>query len=255
MAGELIPVNLGFAEFVSKLIEETFEAIVTSQSEQIIKHEEILNSLLLDKEKFAEQYVNQEEVENLYTVKGGFPIGTPFTDLSLAHLLKQYEIPFTPPPLQLKKTTKVSSLTQEQLNALKKALQLEIATNKLFVLSEAAKQGLPKLAVDSGEITAKLTFSVAVTTENSVQDDKGLKKLTPDTTALTSKPLKLSSFAKEFVDTDTKERIVLLSKGDKMNGVVANTSEMLSGIRLAVKQSNSTNNSVQSEVTIRFKTI
>jgi len=60
----LKPVELGFAEFVSQLISETLQAIVTSMIQQEKKIREIEELMALDTDIFTERVINDEMVKN-----------------------------------------------------------------------------------------------------------------------------------------------------------------------------------------------
>ena len=67
-------VSLGFAEFVSQLIQETFEAILSSQNYQLEKYLEIESKLNLPNEKFIEEFITVEQIDNKEILFFGFEL-------------------------------------------------------------------------------------------------------------------------------------------------------------------------------------
>lgn len=56
-------VSLGFAEFVSQLIQETFDAVLSSQNYQLEKYAELEAKMNLPNNVFAEYYITNEQIE------------------------------------------------------------------------------------------------------------------------------------------------------------------------------------------------
>lgn len=61
MATEISQINLGFAEFVGQLLDETFEAIVSAQSLQSDRHRELEGALELPEDAFKARYLGADE--------------------------------------------------------------------------------------------------------------------------------------------------------------------------------------------------
>ena len=65
------PIEVGFAEFVAKLVSEVFDAVVTSQFDQEKRIAELSAAAGLPSEEFAKNFVTDEqtmeELENWYS--------------------------------------------------------------------------------------------------------------------------------------------------------------------------------------------
>jgi hypothetical protein len=72
MATDFSKVSLGFAEFVSQLIHETFDAILDSQNYQIDRYMEIEDTLNTPNSVFRKKYISDEELNNFQNLILGF---------------------------------------------------------------------------------------------------------------------------------------------------------------------------------------
>jgi hypothetical protein len=61
MPNDFSKVSLGFAEFVSQLIHETFDAILDSQNYQLDKYNELESALNTPNSLFMNKYISKEE--------------------------------------------------------------------------------------------------------------------------------------------------------------------------------------------------
>ena len=168
-----IPNTLGFAEFVAKLIEETFEAIVSSQSEQERRYGEMLQAAELDSEAFAELMVPEvaiaEELSRL------LPSDTPGQPHAI-HVGASYK-PARGRRLEkpafrsmfgvvLERRDYIVSrrrgicLKRSAVDRISKAVRLRLATGQQEALRQSLQRGIPRLIIDSGSVSAKLTFQL-----------------------------------------------------------------------------------------------
>ena len=56
-------VSLGFAEFVSQLLHETFDAVLSAQNYQLEKYSEFEKALSLSNQQFKELYISDDEIK------------------------------------------------------------------------------------------------------------------------------------------------------------------------------------------------
>lgn len=186
----LTPIDMGFAEFVAKLISEVFDAVVTSQAEQQEKFNELHELMALPHESFVDHLLQQDpfvqEVDELLAEH------FPAKDKQQPHAI------YTGAPYQPKASNKPESpavherlgleLSKSDFNSRNKTLTdagvLTIyrkaaepyAIQKRNVIIKLLEQGLSNIVVDSGKINAKLTFSTNVASEKSEEKEKPTKK-------------------------------------------------------------------------------
>ena len=78
MATDFSKISLGFAEFVSQLMYETFDAILDSQNYQLNKYLELESALNTPNSFFVDKYISEEE----------------FTDFQVSFLARQENFRF-----------------------------------------------------------------------------------------------------------------------------------------------------------------
>ncbi len=147
-------VSLGFAEFVSQLIHETFDAILDSQNYQIDKYLELEKALNTSNSEFAKKYLTISEINEYITDKIGF-------ELIVNMILGDKEIVTLSNILSSIESNEVvkSKLIQFQYDLIYYHL-LEILINekKSKIRMFVERPELARLFVDSGEIKAKLNL-------------------------------------------------------------------------------------------------
>ncbi|MFC3122424.1 hypothetical protein [Agaribacter flavus] len=164
--------ELGFAEFVAKLISDTFGAILSSQVEQQEKISELNSLLALDDDSFLDLCFDDPELlaqltEFLASIfpfdsdeKHGIFEGANYQAASD----KKEEQPPIYEQLQLRLVEKEDyegkKLTQKGVDRIRRIAMLEVANKQRQLLSGVLSNGIPKLLVDSGKINAKLTFNI-----------------------------------------------------------------------------------------------
>jgi hypothetical protein len=164
-----IPVDLGFTEFVSSLLAEVMQAVVANQADQERRRAELLAAASSSAEVFAEQHVSEADVEvelarlfpstaedRPHDAARGTPVkldpdrgvldGPPYEALLGVRLA----------------ATDVSAETGRLLargeRRLATAARAALAERELAVLRDVAERGLPRVVVDHGRISARLTF-------------------------------------------------------------------------------------------------
>lgn len=261
MSDEILsPIELGFAEFVAKLISEIFDATISSQAQQQEKLIELNNMLMQPEENFLQALLEQDyfiqEVDLL--LQGYFPVdddhalhaiyeGAPYQAAKgntpeQPALLEKLGLSLNAGDINSKK----KQLTQQGVNKIYQKAGQPLAVQKRAIFKQLVENGLPNIAVESGKINAKLTFNTNVSNHASNTGD------TPKAaTAKTASAIKAASINKHFAPLQPVNRLVGLIKPNINNQV-----------RLTVKQaSNKSPQDTQatanifSEVEIHFKTI
>lgn len=194
----LTPIDMGFAEFVTKLISEVFDAVVTSQAEQQEKLVELQEVMLLSDEDFTDHLLQQDsfikEVDQI--------LESYFPSENSEHLHAIYEgAPYQPkksnspekPAIAeslgvklLKADYNDSGLTLSGVLKTYQKAARPFAIQKRNVISKLLEQGLSNIVVDSGKINAKLTFSTSFAGSASDESESGSADTTQPTTNLSS---------------------------------------------------------------------
>lgn len=153
MSNDFSKVSLGFAEFVSQLIHETFDAILDAQSYQLEKYSELENALTLSNKLFRKKYISDAEFLGFQEENLGF---SPQKNSALSEnnidVLRTF---FNPDDF-------VQSVEKKRLTDFGFKRIDEYCTDKLIESKKTRLSALfnhPELArliVDSGEIKAKL---------------------------------------------------------------------------------------------------
>lgn len=164
--------ELGFAEFVAKLISDTFGAVLASQIEQQDKISELSSLLSLSDDEFVAICMQDDEL--VFQLEENLKQRYPF-DSDTEHAVYKgapYQAPTqqkeeSPPffkdlaiSLEEKQDFSGKKLTEEGAKKVKIAVMLTIAQKQRQLLSDVLVNGIPKLSVDHGKINAKLTFSM-----------------------------------------------------------------------------------------------
>ena len=195
----LSPIELGFAEFVAKLISEIFDATISSQAQQQEKIAELQNMLLQPESEFLNALLGHDdfikEVDAI--LQGYFPTnstqfdhaiieGAPYT----AETGKQKENPPIRERIGLELTKgdflpKKNQLTQQGVFKIYQKVAEPLAFQKRAIFKNLVESGLPAIVVESGKINAKLTFNTThiQTTETDIENISNGKtaKLSPTT--------------------------------------------------------------------------
>lgn len=159
-------VSLGFAEFVSQLIQETFDAILSSQNYQLERYAELQGRLDLSTDAYRQAYGIDEKVEDRMVQYFGF-IVTRQTAVNQA--LNDFLVDNFDDPASF--TTTNGRLSQQGLDDIKDLMAESIISEEKTILNTLVNQSeASRLVVDSGEITAKLELS-SMFMDNQTDDD------------------------------------------------------------------------------------
>jgi hypothetical protein len=250
-------ISLGFAEFVSQLLHETFEAALSAQNYQIEKYIEIENILKLSNTRYFDLYLNTEllkersldifgvEVKNQMTLN-------PEIVLIIENLFED-----------VSDYIKSNKLTNNGFKAIKEYVLTNLVSERKNVLQSIInKTEFSRLIIDSGEIKAKLELTNLY--QDKSLDDEKLVSLKANSTkksedeksnVFSSKSVLFNNIKMtEIKDSKTNEKILVIDKStisDKSNFTYS-----LPNVRITAKPATvSSNNNLLSEVIIKFKTV
>lgn len=182
--------ELGFAEFVAKLISDTFDAILSSQVDQKNKMAELYALLSMEQEAFIDLCMEDEglldqlhgQLQDLFgdnselghSVQEGsayqpktktiaeLPAYKELLDVTLLE-----KVDYKPPSAQQKPVSKAMFvLLPAGVNTIKRAIMARIGEQQRAAIDSMMTDGIPRLVVDSGKINAKLTFATELFDDN-----------------------------------------------------------------------------------------
>lgn len=261
MADVETPVQVGFSEFIARLMSEVFDSVINSQVDQEERYAQILASAALTEQDYADQYLTQEEVEARTAIL--FPPraevekdkGKPSSVYAGSPYLVDKKTKKESPPvfdilgITIKKENLVKDgdskvLAQSAVDIVYERIGLELAGQHLDIARQIISRGLPRVVVDSGKINGKLTFHL---TESSQGHDSSPLPGEVETAAVSER----SAISKTALGTRDVKGIFTLPKA-----------RILPNIRMMVKQADDTSPqssqvkaNVYGEVEITFKTI
>ena len=223
--------NIGFAEFVAKLISETFDSILTAQTDQELRILDLSTAAQLTAEAFAEAYVTDDAVdaalaqlypssdgEHAHRVYDGASLDTTITDA-----------------LGVEVPEGATTFDADVVSAVRDAITSKLAKNHLSALQTAAARGFNRIVVDSGRISAKLVYTVY--TESSSDDDTSSD--TSDSDAYTSTVLvdayasRISALSQPLVLPGT--RLLVRPVDDRSSQVTQITTNIYGEVELTFK--------------------
>jgi hypothetical protein len=262
MENDFSKVSLGFAEFVSQLIHETFDAILDSQNYQIEKYlglEKALNTSILE---FKQKYLSDQEVKDFILEELGFELKANII-LKVEQLTALNNI-FTEIGTSEAVKTRLSITQYNLIHSflLEKLVNEKKSKIRMFV----ERPELARLFVDSGEIKAKLNLFVL--NENTTGTNPMVKKLSAaqtfnEKTSFEISKLDFSSLqnvdkysnlvANEILDKETGEKIILIDKASLINKEINFNIPTSRIIAKPINTASST--TISSEVTIKFRSI
>ncbi len=268
-------VSLGFAEFVSQLVHETFDAIVDSQNYQLEKYLELEEALATSSEDlFRSKYVSEEEIQVFILKNIGFSLSDHNELIEnqmvlLREVAKSAEIDDSG-LFQNKKLTPLGVDTFERY-----FIGKLIASKRTRIQMLVSKPELTRLFVNEGEINAKLDLFFLNREDNnynngdqnnSGNNPKDIPKSNPigtDHPVFPKKELNISkevTIAKdspilykslEIVDKETGLKTVILNKEQIKN---SSESTEVDTVRLIANPvSNTTSGKIFSEITLKLK--
>jgi len=157
------PVELGFTDFVGKLISDTFDAILTSQASQEERWIELRELLGKSTEDFANEIVSDDAVTAYLTELFPNGDGGNLIESGLPYQAKnQRKAVLEAPPIFLTFGYKPSGkqLTKVDVAAIRQLAKNEISQKQFEVLSALMSKGNTRVIVDGGKINAKMTFNI-----------------------------------------------------------------------------------------------
>lgn len=257
-------VSLGFAEFVSQLIHETFDAIIESQNYQLEKYAELNSKLLLSDDAFKTQFISNELIEQRTIDLLGFKpvMQMPVNDSFASFLSNTFE---TDKNLVFNK--KLTTLGFETIMQYVSMIVVKEQKEKLNAILNNSLA--TKIVIESGEINAKLELSSLYAADSNLNTTKpapdsklktaSLRGMTSIVKEIEPGKIKLPTFNKEIKiinqkDSVTGNPIIMIDK-NALNEV-KDQSITIPNLRLTVKPTKLTSNSnLYSEIKLNFKTV
>lgn len=262
-------VSLGFAEFVSQLIHETFDAILDSQNYQIEKYLGLEKALNTSDVSFASKYLSASEINEFIISELGFELKPNMVlDAQQTAVIAGMLAPTGTKELIKSKLSKV------QYDAVYNALVSKLVEDKKAKIRMFVERPeLARLMVDSGEIRAKLDlFCLNETSASSVTGPAKMTKIAKPAkevapvvgkTAFEVKALDFSSLqlsgissaikATEILDKESGLKTILIDKSSLLSKDV---NLNIPTARIVANPINSSSSSsISSEVTIKFRSI
>ncbi|GAA0206198.1 hypothetical protein GCM10009123_12090 [Kangiella japonica] len=271
----LTPIDMGFAEFVAKLISEVFDAVVTSQAEQQEKFNELQELMILPQDSFIDHLLQQDsfiqQVDELLAEH--FPAnnddqlhaiysGAPYQPAS--GNTPEFPAVFEKLGVKLSKSdyhSKSKTLTDAGVLKIYRKAATPYAVQKRNIMTKLIEQGLSNIVVDSGKINAKLTFSTNIANGDSAKEN-------PDSQGKESNTSNASihSLSKGKLHVATTSKLALTNKLEPIQPINRFVGILKPNInkqvRLTVKPASNkspqdveTKANIFSEVELNFKTI
>lgn len=245
-------VNLGMCEFIAKLIDETMEAVIDAQNTQNEQLATIRIASLQSSEEFASKNISDKEAI-IYLSNLMAPTILPSVGKIFDAVLFQNKLNFTFIEGDYITNKRGNYLTQQGYDAMLLQCKIILSEQKHEMFKLLFRDGLPKIVIDSGEITAKVAFT-AVSNSSSSSTKPVLKK------AATDSKLEISSIKINPLETkilDGKTTLIKTNSTDKISKITGD--KYLPDTKIILENANqSSNNATTSlfgEVTLRFKTI
>ncbi len=168
------PVELGFSDFVSKLISDTFEAIITTSVNQEEDWQQLGELLSQQIDVFTNLVIDNQSVEN--EIKRLFPDGEGGTLINkgLGYKKANPEKNIDEHPsinFYTGYQPKGSSLTEEDVLEIYRSVKNILGKKQYDVLSNVFSKGATRVIVDAGKINAKLNFEILQVEEE--EEDPG----------------------------------------------------------------------------------
>jgi hypothetical protein len=179
------PIEVGFAEFMAKLVSEVFDAVITSQFDQEKRIAELSAAASLPSEEFAKNFVTDEqtmeELERLFPGASdkhptAIYVGAPYrpkregvSELPPIHAI----LGITLQKGDYRVFKKQIVLTASGVKKVKSAVRQHLAKEHQAVVKEIIRRGLPRVIADAGRVNAKLTYEVL-----SIEDNAKLENAT-----------------------------------------------------------------------------
>ena len=170
------PVDLGFSEFVSKLISDTFEAVISTNISQEEDWTQLNDLLSQELDVFTNLVVDDEMTEN--EVIRLFPNDSGGTTIVAEEKYQKADpgknIPETPPIEVLTGYKPVGKkLSKKDVDSIRELIRIQLGRKQYEVLSRVFSRGATKVIVDAGKIKAVLNFEVLQIKESENPEGSG----------------------------------------------------------------------------------
>lgn len=167
-------VSLGFAEFVSQLLHETFDAIMDTQNYQLEKYQELEKMLKLNDEAFKSTFITKEEIDD--RIFDSLQLKIEYKMLADKNLQAFFNENFTKTHSYIQN----GRLTQMGVEAIRDFFASALISEKRALMSAHLNaSNTLNLVVDSGEIKAKLELS-SLYSENATSNAVKPKTISKD---------------------------------------------------------------------------
>jgi hypothetical protein len=164
--------EIGFPEFTSKLITDTFNAITTSYIQQMAQYTSLVQAVSQSLQDYINNTVDDvsaDEIGVFLVALGGLndaALNFLLGDSTTAGSLSSTEVATINAAVALPPAAGTSSppattgtLTSTRSDTIAKAIAKRIAVNKYDLLQTMVRQGVLRLIVDNGTIETRLTFT------------------------------------------------------------------------------------------------
>jgi len=180
MADNETKVALTLAEFVGKLISETFQAVISSMADQVRQQEAIIAGTELELAEFSLQFISDNDVEEhlsalfpckddlhahaifegaLYQPAGNDHVEEPAIMELTGYMMERAD--FRKNKLTKKAVEEIKlTITKKGVKKIKSAVRMNLAEDRQKALIALMRQGVPRVIVESGRILSKVTFIV-----------------------------------------------------------------------------------------------
>lgn len=203
------PADLGFAEFVSTLLTETAASVVSAHAEQEERLRALAESATLTPEEYAPLMPPQEVDAAL---AGLLPDGEGGTTAAADGPVPEEKV-LDALGLELTKLhVEQDRLTAAGAAAVRQAVAEHLAGRHISALREASRLGVPRIVVDGGKVSAKLTYSI-------VESGNGGSTPERPTPAPTSRPISIDPRLARFATLrpDLLTRLPAATAGVRLN--------------------------------------
>jgi hypothetical protein len=193
----------GFAEFAALLITETLEAVIAAQISQEEKLRELVTAATLPADSYIERYLPQEVIRNeLLLLFPSVKEGASGVDPGSPYSPPEGVTPESPPVKEkcgmivgdsdIKKSETGYIFTEAGAEKISLLIARALADRQQAALKSLAGRGFPRVLVDHGRISARLTFRLTEkdTTSTGVKNAASIAGIAlPATTRLRVQPI------------------------------------------------------------------
>lgn len=158
--------EIGFPEFTTKLITDTFDALVSANMRQTEAYIELIQSVSKTLVQFIKETSDDISGEELLQFLGmvvpeaetKVKVGQSLSTEDAAALNTAVKLPVAAAPYNQTDVAGTTQLDQPKFDAILDAVAHRISANRYDLLKEMVKQGMLRLVVEDGLIETRLTF-------------------------------------------------------------------------------------------------